>query len=238
MNNGRNEQVDILIFGAHPDDAEIGMGGTIARHVEAGLRVGICDLTAAEMSSNGNVELRRKEAEEASAALGLSARSCLHLPDRGLRNLPEQIEAIVDEIRRRSPRIVFAPYWQDRHPDHNACSALVEEAVFNAKLRRYIPELPPVQVEQLVYYYINDIKDVSLVVDTSRFFGRKQAALAAYRSQFETVAGADIVQTPLNQRYLERVEARDSLLAQARGWSYAEGFAIKNPHAVSLFIGE
>ncbi|AJY77139.1 bacillithiol biosynthesis deacetylase BshB1 [Paenibacillus beijingensis] len=234
-----NEQVDILIFGAHPDDAEIGMGGTIAKHVQAGLKVGICDLTAAEMSSNGTVELRRQEAEAASAALGISARSCLNLPDRGLRPLPEQIGAIVAEIRLRKPRIVFAPYWQDRHPDHNACSALVEEAVFNAKLRRYMPELPPVQVKQLVYYYINDIKDVSLVVDISGYSDIKRTALSAYRSQFESGGpGSDIVQTPLNQRYLERVEARDSLLGQARGWSSAEGFAIKNPHAVSLFTEE
>ena len=229
-------KLDILIFGAHPDDAEIGMGGTIAKHVHAGLHVGICDLTAAEMSSNGTVELRRQEAAAASAVLGLSARTCLGLPDRGLSFDEAQIGAITAEIRRFRPRIVFAPYWNDRHPDHNQCSRMVEEAVFNAKLRRYRPELPAWQVSQLVFYYINDVENVTLTVDITPFQETKRRALEAYRSQFTPVeAGEDRVATPLNQRYVERVEARDALLGQSMSCAYAEGFALKRPFAVDLF---
>ncbi|MDQ8735420.1 bacillithiol biosynthesis deacetylase BshB1 [Paenibacillus sp. LHD-38] len=229
-------ELDILIFGAHADDAEIGMGGTIAKHVQAGHKVGVCDLTMAEMSTNGTVELRKQEADNASKVLGLSARTNLGLPDRGLEPSREQIERIVAEIRYFKPRIVFAPYWVDRHPDHVACSRLIEEAVFNAKLRRYMPELPPVQVTQLVYYYINDSEHESLIVDVSDFYETKRNALLAYRSQFESAAaGSDRVATPLTNRYIERVEARDSLLGQARGWAYAEGFALKRPHAVQYF---
>ncbi|RCW51078.1 bacillithiol biosynthesis deacetylase BshB1 [Paenibacillus prosopidis] len=228
--------LDILVFGAHADDAEIGMGGTIAKHVQAGSRVGVCDLTEAEMSSNGTVELRKQEAADASAVLGLSARTNLGLPDRGLEPTRIQIERIVAEIRRFKPRVVFAPYWVDRHPDHVACSRLIEEAVFNAKLRRYMPELPAVQVDQLIYYYINDVDQVSLVVDVSDHYKTKRDALSAYRSQFDSAsADADRVATPLTNRYIERVEARDALLGQARGWMYAEGFALKRPHAVQLF---
>ncbi|MFC4777595.1 bacillithiol biosynthesis deacetylase BshB1 [Paenibacillus sp. GCM10023252] len=231
-----SEPLDILVFGAHPDDAEIGMGGTIAKHVKAGYRVGICDLTRAEMSSNGTVELRQLEAAEASSVLGLSARSCLGLPDRGLTGESSQLEAVVSEIRRHRPRLVFAPYWVDRHPDHIACSKLVEEAVFNSKLRKYLPELPPVQVEQLIYYYINDIDQVSLLIDITEHQETKRHALLAYRSQFEPGSpGEDRVVTPLNQGYIERVEARDSLLGQGRGYSFAEGFAIKRPHALQYF---
>jgi len=147
------EQIlDILVFGAHPDDAEIGMGGTIRKHVLAGLKVGICDLTLAEMSSNGTVETRRREADAASEALGIAYRSNLELPDRGLTPSREHIEAIVAEIRKCRPRIVFAPYWQDRHPDHIACSHLVQEAVFNAKLRKYMPDLAAHSVEQCYFY--------------------------------------------------------------------------------------
>ncbi|WP_127530722.1 bacillithiol biosynthesis deacetylase BshB1 [Paenibacillus kobensis] len=230
-----DEKLDILVFGAHPDDAEIGMGGTIAKHVAAGLRVGMCDLTEAEMSSNGTVESRRKEAEEASSILGLAVRTNLALPDRGL-GADGHIEAITAEIRRWQPRLVFAPYWNDRHPDHNRCSALVEEAVFNAKLRRYLPHLPAVQVEQLYFYYINDVEDVRLAVDVSGVYDRKLASLRAYRSQFESVqAGEDRVATPLTGRYVDNVEARDRLLGTARGWSYAEGFTVKKPHTVALF---
>ncbi|GGD68998.1 bacillithiol biosynthesis deacetylase BshB1 [Paenibacillus nasutitermitis] len=230
------ETVELLAFGAHPDDVEIGMGGTLAKHVKSGLRVAICDLTRAEMSSNGTVETRRQEAAEASAVLGLSARSCLGLPDRGLTGSAEQLEAVVREIRRLRPRIVFAPYWVDRHPDHTDCSKLVEAAVFNAKLRNYLPELPAVQVEQLYFYYINDSSEVSLIVDISEFHDQKQQALSCYSSQFAPPAeGEGRVRTPLTDRYIQRVEARDLLLGQTRGFAYAEGFAIKAPHRVTLF---
>jgi bacillithiol biosynthesis deacetylase BshB1 len=228
--------LDIAAFGAHPDDVEIGMGGTIAKQIKAGSKVAVCDLTAAEMSSNGTVETRRQEAAEASAVLGLSDRSCLALPDRGLTGSAEQIEAVVREIRRLRPRIVFAPYWKDRHPDHVACSGIIEEAVFNAKLRNYLPGVPPVQVEQLYYYFINDSGDISLLVDVSGVYETKLASLRAYRSQFAPASeGADRVSTPLTDRYIERVEARDLLLGQTRGYAYAEGFAIKRPFEVKLF---
>ncbi len=229
------DKLDILIFGAHADDAEIGMGGTIAKHVEAGNRVGVCDLTEAEMSSNGTVELRRQEAAAAAAVLGLSARTNLELPDRGLTGSPEQIEAIVSEIRRWRPRLVFAPYWIDRHPDHMACSKLVEEAVFNAKLRNYLPDIPSVGVEGLIYYYINDMEHPSAVVDITSHYDKKTKSLEAYASQFNLKATDNSVETPLTNGYLKRVEARDYLLGQSKGWTYAEGFAIKSPLSVSLF---
>ncbi|OXM16613.1 bacillithiol biosynthesis deacetylase BshB1 [Paenibacillus herberti] len=228
--------VDILVFGAHADDAEIGMGGTIAGHASRGIKVGICDLTRSEMSSNGNVDLREQEAEQAAKILGLTYRGCLGLPDRGLTGDAEQLAAVTREIRLRRPRIVFAPYWQDRHPDHNACSAIVEEAVFNAKLRRYMPELPPAQVEQLIYYYINDQRDLALTVDISDMIQLKIDALGAYRSQFDPIDDGDRVETPLTQGYVRRVEYRDYLTGQGAGCDYAEGFALKRPHKVSTFI--
>lgn len=228
--------VEMLAFGAHPDDVEIGMSGTLAKHVAAGISCGICDLTEAEMSSNGTVELRRQEAQQASVALGLSYRSCLRLPDRGLTGSLEQIMAIVAEIRKLKPRIVFAPYWEDRHPDHNACSRLVEEAVFNAKLRRYMPQLPAHQVEQLVFYYINDVKDVGLMVDVSPYYEQKRSALRAYQSQFTAPAsGNEQVSTPLTGGYLDNVEARDKMLGATRQWPYAEGFIVKRPVRIDLF---
>ncbi len=125
-----NGNLDILIFGAHPDDAEIGMGGTIAKHTDAGYKVGLCELTYAELSSNGTVELRQREASEAGRVLDIAVRSNLGLPDRGLFLCKEHIDAVTLEIRKHRPRIVFAPYWEDRHPDHVACSRIVQEAVF------------------------------------------------------------------------------------------------------------
>lgn len=230
------DQLDILIFGAHPDDVEIGMGGTILKHTQQGWRVGICDLTLAEMSSNGDVETRQHEAAIAGHILGLSSRSNLNLPDRGLRMDREQIDAIVAEIRRWRPRIVLAPYWEDRHPDHVMCSRMVQEAVFSAKLRKYLPEIPEWNVSELYFYFINDAHTPDFVIDISSVQATKMQALAAYRSQFDSIGlTEDRVQTPLTQAYLERVSARDQLLGQQRMMQFAEGFISKKPLKMDMF---
>lgn len=230
-----NDTLDLLIFGAHPDDAEIGMGGTIAKHTKEGQRVGICDLTRAEMSSNGTVEIRQAEAEAASQSLGIVVRSNLGLPDRGLELRAELVNPIVQEIRRWKPRVVFAPYWEDRHPDHIACSRLVQEAVFNAKLRRYLPETEAHAVKDCYFYFINDVVNPDVMVDITSVYESKRESLRAYRSQFEAAgAGNDYVATPLNQNYLERVEARDALLGQKRSVAFAEGFMSRLPYLADL----
>jgi bacillithiol biosynthesis deacetylase BshB1 len=228
-------KLDILVFGAHADDAEIGMAGTIAKHTAAGLKVGLCDLTAAEMSSNGTVELRKEEAQQAADLLGVSVRTNLGLSDRGLFITEEHVAAVTAEIRRFAPAIVFAPYWEDRHPDHIACSKLVEEAVFNAKLRKYMSDKPAVPAPQLFFYFINDLGRTDLIVDVTKQYGLKEQALSCYRSQFTKPLGADAVSTPLTEGYIERVRSRDMLLGQRRLIPYAEGFATKVPYAVDLF---
>jgi len=226
----------MLVFAAHPDDAEIGMGGTIVKHAQARRSVGIVDLTYAEMSSNGNVETRQREAEQAGQILGLAARDNLGLPDRGLSGSSEQLAAMVASIRKYRPRIVFAPYFIDRHPDHIACSRLAEEAVFNAKLRKYAPELPAWTVDQLYFYFINDAHTPQLLIDISDVQETKMAALRAYRSQFTPEGNeADWVETPLTGAYLDNIVARDRLLGQPRKLQYAEGFIAKGPIALERF---
>jgi bacillithiol biosynthesis deacetylase BshB1 len=227
---------DLLVFGAHADDAEIGMAGTIVKHTRSGFTVSICDLTYAEMSSNGDVETRKEEAAQAARLLGVAERTNLGLPDRGLDGSKGQMDAVTMEIRRVRPKIIFAPYWEDRHPDHVAASRLIREAVFNAKLRRLRPDMEPVTVEQVYYYFINDTVEPDLMVDVTDVYQSKRDALKAYRSQFTASAGGNgFVATPLNQGYLERVEARDSLLGNKRRLSYAEGFMTGLPYLVDRF---
>ena len=119
--------VDLLVFGPHPDDLEIGLGGTIARHVDLGARVGLCDLTAGEMGSNGTVEERLAEAEAARGVLGAAWRINLGWPDRAIGGA-EQVLAATRLIREARPRTVALPYWSDRHPDHVAASQTLSAA--------------------------------------------------------------------------------------------------------------
>src|SRR6516162_8795253 len=110
------DQVDLLVFGPHPDDIDIGMGGTVAHHVDRGVRVGLCDLTAGEMGSNGTVEERLAEAQAAREVLGAAWRVNLRWPDRGI-GATGQVKSAVELIRRARPRTLVIPYAIDRHPD-------------------------------------------------------------------------------------------------------------------------
>src|ERR1051325_9429724 len=130
------DQVDLLVFGPHPDDLEIGAGGAVARHAASGSAVGLCDMTAGEMGSNGTVDERLAEAEAARKVLGAAWRENLRLPDRQIAKSPDHAVAVASFIRKHRPRVVAAPYWSDRHPDHGAASALITEAVFNAGLKK------------------------------------------------------------------------------------------------------
>ena len=116
------DPVDLLVFGPHPDDLEIGIGGTVARHAALGFLVGLVDLTQGEMGSNGTVDERLAEAEEARKVLGATWRTNLRWPDRQIGATPDQSLAATELIRRVRPQAIALPYWSDRHPDHVAAS--------------------------------------------------------------------------------------------------------------------
>ena len=124
------EQVDIIFFGAHPDDVELAAGGTVARYTKSGVRVGIVDLTSGEMGTRGTAATRRREAANAARALGATFRQQLDFGDGNLQTGREQELEIIDVLRRYRPRIVFAPYPDDRHPDHTRNGRLVNDASF------------------------------------------------------------------------------------------------------------
>ena len=221
--------VDLLAFGPHPDDVEIGLGGTIARHAALGLAVGLCDLTAGELGTNGTVEERLAEAEAARAALGALWRENLRWPDRGIGKDPAQLDQAVSFVRRHRPRVVAIPYWSDRHPDHEAASAVLREAVFNSGLRRYRSHEEPWRPEWICYYFINDAAAPSFVVDVSDHYDRKRQALDCHATQFER-AGRDTAATRLNAPSLRQlVESRDAQLGALAGVAWAEGFVVREP---------
>ena len=222
--------VEILAFGPHPDDIEIGIGATMAKHAALGHRVGLCDLTAGEMGSNGTVEERLAEAEAARAVLGAGWRVNLRIPDRGIGGDPSHVKRAAEMVRQARPRVVVIPYWSDRHPDHVAASQLLTEAVFNAALRRYPAEGDAWRPEMSLYYFINDSGATpSFVVDVSEYYEVKRRALACYASQFNPKA-ADAVATRLTTSlFPQLIESRDAQFGAQAGFAFAEGFVSRRP---------
>lgn len=234
-----NQHLEVLAFGAHADDVEIGMAGTIAKFTSEGKRVGICDLTDADLSSNGNVELRKLEAAKAAEVLKVSCRTSLGFPDRGLFLKEEYIREIARVIRKTKPQIVFAPYFEDRHPDHGNCASLVEEAVFSAGIRKYVTEgnEPAHRVERVYFYMINGFHKPDFVIDISQYIDKKLQALREYKSQFQQTE--ETYNTPLVNGYIETVEARERMFGKLVGVTFAEGFKTKVPILLNRdLIGE
>jgi N-acetylglucosamine malate deacetylase 1 len=221
--------VDLLVFGPHPDDIEIGMGATVAHHVANGLSVGLCDLTRGEMATNGTPEERVCEAEEARGVLGAAWRVNLGLPDRHLRDTPEQVRPIVELIRRCRPPAIALPHESDRHPDHVAAHTLVRAAAFSSGLRRYDAQGAPWKPDWLVCYFINNSVEPSFVIDVSDHYETKRRALACHRSQFSPAA-LDAEQTRLTSPLFQQlVESRDAQFGARVGVRWAEGFVVREP---------
>lgn len=229
--------VDIVAFGPHPDDVEIGCAGTLALHTARGHRVAIVDLTRGEMGSNGSPVERWAEAEAAARILGVAERRCLDLPDRGLAGgitagpltPAEQLQRCVEALRTLRPRVVLAPWGDDRHPDHVAAHHLLREAVFNAGLGRYETDQEPHRVLRMVFYFINRAAEPSFLVDITGQWPKKIESLFAHASQFRRDGGR--VETRLNRDHglAALVEARDRYFGAQAGTGYAEGFRLADP---------
>jgi bacillithiol biosynthesis deacetylase BshB1 len=221
--------VDLLVFGPHPDDIEIGLGGVVARHAALGFSVGLCDLTHGELGSNGTVEERAREAEAASKVLGSTWRENLGWADRRIGKDPAHLEHAVAFIRRHRPRVIAAPYWSDRHPDHVAASMVLTEAVFNSGLRRYLAEGEPWRPEWICYYFLNESTTPSFLVDVTEYYDRKRQALECHVSQFGSSA-RDTVATRLNTRlFSQLIESRDAQFGAQAGVVWAEGIVVREP---------
>jgi bacillithiol biosynthesis deacetylase BshB1 len=220
---------DLVVFGPHPDDLEIGLGGTIAKHTALGLSVGLCDLTAGEMGTNGTVEERIAEAKRAAGVLGAKWRENLRWPDRGIGKDPAHLEHAVAFIRKHRPKTIAVPYWSDRHPDHVAASAVLTEAAFNAGLRRYQPSdaLEAWRADWVCYYFINEDAEPSFLIDVSDFYEKKRAALDCHSSQFQR-SGDKAAQTRLNTPlFRQMIESRDARFGAKTGVRWAEGIVVR-----------
>jgi bacillithiol biosynthesis deacetylase BshB1 len=225
---------DVVAFCAHPDDAELVMGGTLAREAARGRRVGMVDLTRGESGSRGTPEIREEEAGAAARILGVAHRESLGLPDSALQVAPEPRDRVAEAVRRLRPHVVLLQHWEQRHPDHAAASRLVYDACFVAGLRSYRPDLGgPHRPRKLCYAVTttetNDLRP-TFVVDVTDYWETKMRAVAAYASQFEPGPG-ETRRLPLD-RFQESVELAGRRHGQRIGVRYGEAFVVREPLVV------
>jgi N-acetylglucosamine malate deacetylase 1 len=214
--------LDVLVFAAHPDDAELSMGGTIARFVDNGFKVGIIDLTKGEMSTRGNTKIRAKETVAASKALKLKMRENLELPDGGISISPKSLKSVVTHLRNTKPKIVFAPYFNDRHPDHIDASALIKRAVFKSGLEKFSTSYNgksqrPFRPNKIFYYMQTYLFIPSMIVDISNYFETKMKAVLSFKSQFHNP------ELKRNETFISRPEFIDYIEARARFYGFQIG---------------
>lgn len=221
--------LDILIFAAHPDDAELSMGGTIARFASSGIKTGIIDLTEAELSTRGTIESRRSETEIASAILKVAARENLGFPDGGLKPVKEYVSAVVSKIREYKPKIIFAPYFNDRHPDHIGTAQIVKEAFFFSGLSRYETVMDNKLQEayrpgKLFYFFQTYEAEPSFITDISDFYDAKMKAVKAYSTQFFNPESNEPETFISKESFIHFLEARAKYYGFKIGRNYGEPF--------------
>ncbi|HVJ68951.1 MAG TPA: bacillithiol biosynthesis deacetylase BshB1 [Caulifigura sp.] len=228
MSDSTGSQLDILVVSAHPDDAEISVGGTIVASARAGLRVGILDLTSGEPTPYGTFEKRQQETAAATKALGISWRQNLNLPNRKLENDLGSRARLAEVFRLTRPRVILGPYPEDVHPDHVAASQLVDGARFWAKLTRTDLAGDPYWPPRLYQYWSIHLRihpRPQFVLDISEAIDAKMEAIACYQSQF-TEGRTPVFPTPL-----------DDIRDRARYWGWAIQKAYGEPFASREDIG-
>jgi bacillithiol biosynthesis deacetylase BshB1 len=229
---------DMAAICAHPDDAEMVMGGTLAAEAGRGRRVVLLDLSRGESGSRGTPEAREAEAAEAARILGAAQRECLGLPDGRLEASIEQKDVVVAALRRLRPRIVLLQYWEQRHPDHAAASRIAYQASYLAGLKNYRPELgDPFRPHKLCYALpTTEPVEVrpSFIVDVTATWETKLQAIRAFRSQFTPAPSSVTLPFEGWQRAVELAGRRQG---QRIGVEFGEGFVTREPLRVDDLAG-
>jgi bacillithiol biosynthesis deacetylase BshB1 len=192
--------LDLLVIGPHPDDAELGMGGTLARAKAEGRATGIIDLSRGEAATKGTPEERAREAEAASRVLGLDLRRNLGWPDSRIMDSEDRRLQLAHLIRELRPRVIVAPHGGDRHPDHVAAALIVPAAVHLAGLKNSPLSGEPFKPRELFFYMGNEPFEANLVVDTSNYIEVWEEAVRCYRSQFTGAAASETVTPDIYRR--------------------------------------
>ncbi|NNV57524.1 bacillithiol biosynthesis deacetylase BshB1 [Limnovirga soli] len=222
-------KVDILAFGVHPDDVELGCAGTLIASVAAGKKVAVVDLTRGELGTRGTAETRKIEAANAAKVMGLYARENLGMADGFFEYNEDNIHKVIEVIRKYQPEIVLCNAPEDRHPDHGRSSKLVSDAAFLSGLRKIITTAAGVAQEawrpKFVFHYIQDrYLKPDFVFDISAYHDQKIAAVLCYTTQFNTTDTSEPETYISNPDFLDTIKSRALLLGKRIGVKYAEGY--------------
>ena len=231
-------KLDILAFGAHPDDVELGCSGTIAKEVSLGKKVGIIDLTRGELGTRGSVAIRNEESAKASEILGVTVRRNLDMRDGFFVNDEAHQIKVIEMIRKYQPEIVLCNAITDRHIDHGKGSKLVSDACFLSGLIKIETELNGKKQQawrpKVVYHYIQwQNIEPDFVVDISEFLDKKMESVLAYGSQFYDPNSKEPVTPITSKTFLDSVKYRAEDLGRLVGVAYAEGFTTERYLAVN-----
>lgn len=219
--------LDILAFGAHPDDVEIGCGGTLAKEAIKGSSVGIIDFTMGELGTGGSKEIRKEESLEAKEILGLKIRENFYLQDAFFIDSYEERMMIIEKIRLYRPSVVMCPPNSDRHPDHARCSKMVQECCFLAGLDRIkIKSLPAWRPSRVISYIMWDLLTPTFFVDISNFLDIKIQSIVAYKSQFYNPNRKDPTTPISSKEFLDSISHRAKEFGKLCFVNAAEGFII------------
>lgn len=217
-------KLDVLAFGAHPDDIELGCGGTLIKHIEQNYKVGIIDFTKGDLGTRGTAEIRLKEADIAGKAMGLSIRDNLEFKDGFFQNDDFHKRELIKKIRLYRPEIVLTNAPSDRHPDHGRASQITIDACFLSGLEK-IDTSQQIWRPKAIYHYIqfNNLKP-DFVVDITKFFDKKIDIIKKYKSQFYDPNSIETDTVISSKEFFDSIEYRAKDLGRQTFCEYAEGF--------------
>ena len=233
-------KIDLLAFGVHPDDVELGCSGILLAEKESGKTTGIIDLTQGELGTRGTAKTRLKESEEAGKILGIDVRDNLQMADGFLTNDEKHQKKIISVLRKYQPEIIFCNALEDRHPDHGRSASMVSDAAFLSGLVKIETKIEGIAQQpwrpKYVFHYIQDrYLKPDLVVDISSVFEKKLEAVKAYRTQFYTpgmVGPETYISKP---GFIESIIYRSKMFGKMIGVEYAEGFISQKAIGVKTF---
>ena len=221
--------MDILFFGAHPDDVEIACAGTILKYMDMGKQIGIIDLTAGEMGTRGSAESRKEEVKAASKVLGINIRENLGLPDAFIDSAQETQMIVIDAIRKHRPKIVIAPAIRDRHPDHGNSAKLVSEACFKSGLVKIKTDIKAWRPNAVYNFTQDRYIEPDFVIDISSYIDKKMEAILCYKSQFFQPDSKE-PETPISgENFQDYIKMRAVQLGRPINAKYAEGYTVERP---------